>query len=412
MCLGESVFMEEVIIVGAGPVGLAAAIGLVNKGVSVKVIEAETQFAEQPKASTIHPPTLEVFDEWGIIDKVRNLSLEVDSLQYWDRSTSELIVEFKLDVLKGETNYPFRFQIEQYRLMKIFYEYLTNTDKAKIYFNSKLVDLKVPEDSVVLYIETPKGVEELSCKFLIGADGASSIVRQKMDIPFEKGSNSQNHLLICTTNDFSSYYSGISSVSYFYDPKEWIASIRNPDFWKFSLPLGLNVNREDLDDEFIQNKIREFTKTKESFNVYHWAPHRVHQRVAKYFIDGRVAIIGDAAHLNTTLGGMGMNSGIHDAYFLIKDLVKVINGEGDLDILEEFDTKRQLITREIIQKHTIKNEKEANQIGDYEKQKENLRKTLASNELTKSYLMRTSMIESFNLMNTDIQSIRNYMKVT
>ena len=129
-----------------------------------------------------------------------------------------------------------------------------------------------------------------------------------------------------------------------------------------------------------------------NYEIDHITLYKVHQRVAKTFRQGRAFLIGDAAHINNPLGGMGMNGGIHDAVNLAGRLAAVWRGEKPEAELDRFDKQRRLVTLETIQKTTIQNKKNLESSG--EEFGESLRAIAADPAKTRDYLMRVSMIAS------------------
>ena len=390
---------RHVLIVGGGPVGLSMAAGLAHHGIPATVLEKEPEFVMFPKASTIHPPTLEIMEEWGLIDKLLKEGLKAHELQYWDRPTKELIATFNLNLLEGETPYPYRLQLEQSVLQVIMEEHYRNSDLLKIKFRHKLLGYEQTEDGVIASVETPDGVVKMECDFLIGADGASSTVRKLMGIQYEGFTYGTKFLTLgVKDHDFKQDYEGLGDVSYFFDPKEFVALIHNHLMWKIMLPLNDPIEKtEDLTDEYVQSRIRAFAGVDKTFNVVHKAVFNVHQRVAPKVFDGRVVLVGDAAHLNNPFGGMGMNSGIHDAYFLAKDLNRLFQNP-ELSVqqtLEAFQENRLKAIQEV-QRRTIENEKAATKKN--EGQADKMKRIAADDKLAKAYLMQTSMIDDFNFM--------------
>ncbi|MDQ0256296.1 3-(3-hydroxy-phenyl)propionate hydroxylase [Evansella vedderi] len=388
--------MERILIVGAGPVGLSAALSLAKKNISVTIVESESALTTVPKASTLHPPTLEIFEELGILEGVKNRSLIVDNFQYWDRRNYELVADLKLNVLKDETKFPYRFQCEQHHLTEIIQKELKESYNIDIIFDSTLIDIEQDPEKVKATFNREGKVVEEEFDFVIGADGASSIVRKSLGIPFVGLTYPQHHLLICVKgHDFTEEYPELAPVSYFSHPKEWIAIIQNLSMWKFLFPLDPAKREEDIDETYIQERIQNFSRRDKKFDIFHWVIYKAHQRVAKKFLVGRIAIIGDAAHVNNPLGGMGMNSGIHDAYVLANYLEKVWRGNEEIDFLQRFEVQRQHAAKEEVQKHTIKNEAAASSEEEFEKRKRMMEAMMDDREKMKDYLMETSMIKGF-----------------
>jgi 3-(3-hydroxy-phenyl)propionate hydroxylase len=157
---------------------------------------------------------------------------------------------------------------------------------------------------------------------------------------------------------------------------------------------------EDASDERVQS--REFAQLLmagvvpgvSNYEIDHITLYKVHQRVAKTFKQGRAFLVGDAAHINNPLGGMGMNGGIHDAVNLAGRLAAVWKGEASEAELDRFDQQRRLVTLEYIQKYTIQNKKNLESSGD--EFGESLRAIAADPARTREYLLRVSMIASLS----------------
>jgi 3-(3-hydroxy-phenyl)propionate hydroxylase len=130
------------------------------------------------------------------------------------------------------------------------------------------------------------------------------------------------------------------------------------------------------------------------YDIAHMTLYRVHQRVAKTFRTGRAFLMGDAAHINNPLGGMGMNGGIHDAMNLTARLIDVWSGARPETDLDRYDRQRRLVTREYVEKHSIQNKKNLESGGM--EFRDNLRNIAADQDRTYQYLLNVSMIASLN----------------
>jgi 3-(3-hydroxy-phenyl)propionate hydroxylase len=144
--------------------------------------------------------------------------------------------------------------------------------------------------------------------------------------------------------------------------------------------------------EFAQSLMASVVPGVSNYEIDHITLYKVHQRVAKTFRAGRVFLVGDAAHINNPLGGMGMNGGIHDAVNLAARLAAVWRGDAPDAELDRFDKQRRLVTLEYIQKYTIQNKKNLESAGDEFRQ--GLLAIKADPARTYEYLLRVSMIAS------------------
>src|SRR6202012_5024114 len=114
---------DRVVIVGAGPVGLTAALALARRNIPVVVLAAETELVKELRGSTFHPPTLDLLDEFGIVPRMIETGLKAPTWQFRDRETGP-VATFDLSLLAGDTNHPYRVQCEQWKLMRFLEEKL------------------------------------------------------------------------------------------------------------------------------------------------------------------------------------------------------------------------------------------------------------------------------------------------
>jgi 3-(3-hydroxy-phenyl)propionate hydroxylase len=199
--------------------------------------------------------------------------------------------------------------------------------------------------------------------------------------------------VVSTPFDFFSVIPGLSSVSYVADPQRWYFLLQIPGLWRAMFLVNENATDERVQtEEFAQSLMAGVVPGITNYEIAHTTLYKVHQRVAKTFRLGRAVLIGDAAHINNPLGGMGMNGGIHDAVNLAEKLAAVWHGGAPEGELERFDKQRRLVTLEYIQHTTIQNKKNLESTGDEFGQ--SLRAIKADPARTRDYLLRVSMITS------------------
>ncbi len=347
----------QVIIAGAGPVGAFAAYFLAEAGIDVIALEAASSCMEDLRASTFHPPTLEMMDDIGIAQELIDRGLKAPVYQYRDRRSGERF-EFDFSELSGDTRFPFRLQCEQFKMAGLLAEKLDEHPKADMRFSNRVVSFNQSESGVEVFVETPYAVEKLTADYLIAADGANSIIRKWLGVEFEGFTYPEKFLTLSTKTPIEDYFEGLSLVNYVADPEEWVVLLRVPSVWRVLVPA---TNMEDdflLSDENKNEVFKRLIGEGESVETEHRTIYRVHQRVATKFNHGRVQLVGDAAHLNNPLGGFGMNSGIHDADCLSRALIDILRGNANAQSrLNAFDEERRAITHDFIQRQTIRNKK-------------------------------------------------------
>jgi 3-(3-hydroxy-phenyl)propionate hydroxylase len=346
----------QVIVAGAGPVGTMAAYRLAQQGYDVILCEAGPNCAQDLRASTFHPPTLEMLDELGMADTIIKHGLKAPIYHFRERQTGE-VVEFDLSELAGETKFPFRVQCEQHVMAGLIADKLKAHPKADVRFNNKVVAFEQTENGVEVALETAFSIEKISADYLIAADGGNSIIRKWLGVEFEGFTYPERFLTLSTTVELADYIDNLALVSYVSDPKEWMVLLRVPSVWRSLVPV-----KEDQPDEWLlsdEKKDQVFQNLigETGVETGHRTIYRVHQRVAKKFNFGRVCLVGDAAHLNNPLGGFGMNSGIHDAWNLCDKISYNLKHGHNENSLELFDRQRRAVTHSFIQAQTMQNKK-------------------------------------------------------
>jgi 3-(3-hydroxy-phenyl)propionate hydroxylase len=395
------VSQRPILIVGAGPVGVIAALALTRQGFDVEVFEAEERVNDNPRAATTHAATLEILEDLGLLDEVIRRGLIEPKFRIWDRASRELIVEFDFGALKSDTRYPFVVQCEQHKLANMTIDRLTESGHASMHFSSRLANFEQFGDRVEAEIETAAGTRRIAGSYLIGCDGGRSTVRKTLGIEFEGYTHPERFLVLTTPFSFDTVYAQCSR-NYFSDADEWCALFKvsgddGKSLWRVLFPTRAGeTDTRALDDEAVQRRLQNFFPKAGDYPVAHRNIYNVHQRVAAAFHKGRVFLAGDSAHVNTPLGGLGLNFGIHDAVELAGLLGQVMRGEALAEILDGYDQRRRPLNIEYVQQQTIANKKRLEEKDPAVRARNNaaLRATAADPAAHRAYLLRASLIES------------------
>jgi 3-(3-hydroxy-phenyl)propionate hydroxylase len=382
---------ERVFIAGAGPVGLTAAANLLRQGVPVTVFEAGSELSEESRASTFHPPTLDMLDALGAAKPLIAQGLIAPQFQY--RTRDGVIAQFDFASIADVTRHPFRVQSEQFKLTRILHDRLQQNADFRIAFGCRVVGVAQDPTAVRVMVARNGATETHLGRWLIGADGARSDVRRALGIEFEGFTWPERFLVISTPYDFRSAIADLVSVSYVADPVRWHFLLEIPGLWRVMFPIAGDVSDEAAtSDAFVQSLMAGLVPRVTQYEIAHVTLYKVHQRVAKRFRLGRAFLAGDAAHVNNPLGGMGMNGGIHDAINLTTRLADVWSGRAPEQELDRYDQQRRLVTLEYIQTQTIQNKRNLEcQNPEFAPQ---MRQISADAERNHDYLLRVSMIAS------------------
>ena len=385
-----------VVIAGAGPVGMVAAADLVRQGVPVTVLEAGAELSGESRASTFHPPTLDMLDDLGFAKTLIAQGLKAPQVQYASMIDGQLGT-FDFADIADLTRHPFRLQAEQFKLTRIILEALHDNPLFDIRFGAELKGLSQDEQGVDLTFTGPNGDETLRCAWLIGADGANSIVRRSQGIPFEGFTWAERFLVITTPADVEAERPGVTSVSYWADPQRWHFFLRIMGAWRIMIPVPPDIPDDTVTSTgFARDMLVSILPKAKDAPILHTTLYRVHQRVADNFRKGRTFLAGDAAHINNPLGGMGMNGGVHDALNLTHLLGPVIKGEADASTLEAYERQRRAVTIDAIQNGTIRNKRnlEAKTPEDRQAFRDEIKTALSSLDNTRAFLRRIAMFDS------------------
>ena len=389
---------ERVIIAGGGPVGLIVGLILGRAGIDVTLIEKGDINHQEPRAATIHPASLDILDDLGVYQRIEPLGIVCPIVNYYDQH--ELLASFDHGVLAGETRHPWVLQCEQDKVARVLYTMARELRSLTIRTETEVLACAQSAEAVEIELANPDGTHEhISGRYLIGADGARSTVRREAGIEFEGFTWPERFMIIGTPYDFSQ--AGYAYRNYISDPVEWYNLFKiswkgPPGVYRLVVPVSLD---EALDEERVlatcQRKFQRFHPNPQPYEIVLYDSYVVHQRVAATFRMGRIILTGDAAHLNSPIGAMGMNSGIHDAVNLAGNLLRVLAGEEGEGALDRYGRQRRHVAVEHVQTATIANKKNMEQRDPTTRQKyrDDMRRAAEDPALAKKFLMRTSLIE-------------------
>jgi 3-(3-hydroxy-phenyl)propionate hydroxylase len=386
----------HVLIAGGGPVGLVSALVLGQAGVAVTLLEASADLNRDLRASTFHPPTLDMLARFGLTSKLVDQGLVARYTQQRDRKDG-VIAEFDLDVLKVHTDHPFRLQCEQWKLADLIKQELERLPHVKLLFLTRLESVAQTGDKVTAMVNTEGQTHPIEADYMIGADGAWSATRRTLGIDFEGLTYPERFLVISTDFDYASHLPRLSYVNYCSDPQEWCVLLRVPTLWRVLFPTKAQESDEEvMTDEAVQARLQNLLPQPRPYNTLHRTLYKVHQRVAKTFIQGRIFLAGDAAHINNPLGGMGMNGGVHDAMNLTQKLLQVIQQGADMEVMSRYERQRRTIAIDYINASTARNKREIEERDPVVRQRvqDELRATCENPVKALDYLRKSSMIEA------------------
>ena len=343
----------DVVIAGAGPVGLTLAIDLGRRGVKCLIVEREPTTGPWPKMDRSNARTMEIYRRMGLADRVRALGYPADAamdvfivtrlcdqplaiLHYPSVAECRDVVAAHRGI--GEPLEPYQL-VSQNKLEPLLKEVAEETPNVTVRYGCALTEFTQDRDGVTVTLASVNGAEEyVRAAYLVGCDGGSSLVRKKLGIKLEGVGGIRQMRQICFRSD--ELYDKIpigKGRHYYVADAAGSVFIAQGDHKEFTLNADLP---EDADfEQEIRDRVG-FPFEFELLNVGTW---RLHLLVAERYGEGRVFLAGDAAHLVIPTGGLGMNSGIGDAIDLSWKLAGAVQGWGGPELLESYEQERRPI---------------------------------------------------------------------
>ena len=382
----------DVVIAGAGPVGLSAALALGRAGRSVVLVTDGPGLSTESRASTFHPPTLEILDELGLADEVLRRGLTAPVFQFRDRG-GPVVASFDMSELADVTKFAFRIQLQQSHYTPLVDEALKNYANVRMVFDAPVTAVSQTDELVTVQA----GAHTFRSEWLIGADGAHSAVRRNLDVTFDGMTYEDRYLVASTTHDFRTSFPDLAHVNYIADPREYLVLLNTPQAWRALFPIRDGETDEQArEPERVQARLQGIAPVAGGYEVLHTTLYKVHQRVASSYRQGRILLAGDAAHINNPLGGMGMNSGVHDSWFFVKTLLRQWDGVAAADELDRVAAWRRSVSVDHVKATTHGNYARLSATDPVERAayRDDMIAMAADAGRRRAYLLRTSLLES------------------
>jgi 3-(3-hydroxy-phenyl)propionate hydroxylase len=390
----------SVVIVGAGPTGVVAALDAAQRGFQVDLLEAAESISDAPRAATFHPPTLEMLARLGIIEEFTAVGLVARHFDFWDKPSRTLTARFDHDVLRDDTPYPYVVQTEQHKLVRIALDRLAAHPNARVHIGTAATAVTQDADAAEVTATGPEGTRVFRADVVVGCDGGRSTIRKSLGVEFEGYTWPERFLVLTTTTDFQAEL-GCSFRNYLADPQEWtnlfkVAGDDGKGRWRAVFAARPDEpDDEVLGDPASERRLRGVLPSAGLDGLVHRNIYHVHQRVAARFRVGRVFLAGDAAHVNNPIGGLGLNCGIHDVTELMATLAEA-RPSGDQSLWDRYDRRRRAINIKYVQEQTVANKRRLEET-DPERRRaraEELRQQASDEARQREFLLRTSLLAS------------------
>ena len=343
---------QRIAIAGAGPAGLTAALCLARAGHEVRVFEKRPELNTASRASTFHPPTLDLLARLGVLDRVASQGVRINEIRYYRCNTGrpELAARFPFSLLEGSTAHPWRMHLEQSRLTPALLAALEREPDARVEFNAGVEGFREHEGAIEIKVRRDSGASSETFGWLVGADGAKSTMRDAAGISFDGEDYEKRVLRVMTPLDLRSVIPQLSGIAYLYNDNDSISLLQMADVWRVIIRLSPKISDEKaLGADFLRTELARFLPLKEDLPVRSKDIYSTSQRIAKSYRHGRMLLIGDAAHVTNTRGGMNMNCGLHDAWTLGQTFAGVRDPGTLGGLLDSWArARRAIVTDELI----------------------------------------------------------------
>ncbi|MFT4583982.1 MAG: 3-(3-hydroxy-phenyl)propionate hydroxylase [Gammaproteobacteria bacterium] len=331
----------HIIVVGGGPCGLLTALGLANAGSRVTIFESNAQLNDSPRAVAYHYPVLSHLEKHGILQDCIDEGLVRQDFAWRIHETGELI-RWDLSCFDGLEAHPYAMHLHQGHLSKILEKHLAPMSNVDIRYSTKLVSCLQHDGGVVAKLTGPNGDEEIEGDFLVGADGASSTVRSDvLGYDFFGFTWPQRYVALNIYIDFEQHDFQNIAMQIDHEYGGVICKLADPNYWRITFMEDPALPIENLRQRIIEKLVRHVPVA--DYTLDGFAPYRMHQRVTDRMREGRILLVGDAAHVTNPTGGLGLTGGMFDSFALIEVLNRVIHDNVNDSLLDFYDCDRRRI---------------------------------------------------------------------
>ncbi len=332
----------DVLIVGAGPTGLALAIALRQAGIDHLIIDKLASGQNTSRAAVIHAHTLETVEPLGVSDALMRRGLPITRFAIRDRDRALLQLGF--DALPSA--YRCLLMIPQDVTEAVLGDRLTALG-GSVRRGVAAVSVAQDRDAATVTVETGGGRQDIAARYVVGADGMHSVVREGAGIAFKGSTYEESFVLADVKMDWPL---GTGEVTQFFSPAGLVVVAPLPG-GSFRVVATLDQAPEHPAKADIQQLIdtRGPAGARTEVREVTWSSRfRLHHRVVDAYRNGRLLLMGDAAHVHSPAGGQGMNTGLVDSVVLGQSLVKVLRGGQSDAVLDAYGTLRRQAAVEVL----------------------------------------------------------------
>ena len=346
----ETTIKTDVVIIGAGPTGLALACQFVRHGIDFVIVEKNEGVTPYSKAIGVQARTLEIYEQLGLADE----AIAQGAIGGKGRFLVGGEVRGELDfsnIGEGLSAYPFILLLEQSKNERLLYDYLRSHEK-EVLWNTELESFTQTEAGVTAQVRNPDGASQsIAAKYLVGCDGAKSPVRHALGLEFG-GSTFERMFFVADAQVDWQFSHDALHICLAQETFVVFFPLKGEKRYRIVGVFPEEFAREEGDVlyEEIEQRIKEEAELDLDIHHVEWfSTYKVHTRHVSKFSDGRCFLAGDSAHVHSPAGAQGMNTGIQDSYNLAWKLALVLKGVAAEKLLETYNEERLENAKNLLQ---------------------------------------------------------------
>lgn len=324
----------DVAIIGAGPTGLSLSLFLAAQGVRVAVIERAFETVVEPRAVTLDDESLRAFATIGVFEAIRPLLLYGYGTRFYTGDGRRLA---QVSASATRFGYPCRSGFSQPELVSLLARCAESSSNTTLLFNVTALSVVERREDVLVQVSGSSGESAISAQYVVGCDGANSMIRSQLGVALDGSSHAQPWLIVDTINSqddarYSRFYCGI--------PRPYVVVPGRGSRMRYEFMLLPGETADEMQQKSMVKRLLLGRRELKDADIIRIAVYRFHSRIAKRWRNGRVMLAGDAAHLMPPFAGQGMNSGIRDAFNLAWKLALVCRGAANQRLLDTYEAER------------------------------------------------------------------------
>ena len=349
---------SDVLVVGAGPTGLMMATLLRRAGVAVRIVDKGEQQAHESRAFAVHAKSMELFGSIGLADQFLERGLIATGIQVYVDGTQVAGFDFD-DIGRDDTPYPFVLMVPQWEIEAVLVDDLARQG-VRVEHGVEVTAVEQSAEGVVARARDRDGrLREIRAAYLIGADGAHSVVRKSLGLGFAGAPYPQGFLLADCKVDWPLDHDHLKLFAHGRDVAAFLP-LRGRDVSRIIaivpfdgagsvVPEAVGSSPATIDE--VEHALRAAARIEVALRDPIWVTrYRIHHRGVDAYARGRVFVAGDAAHIHSPAGGQGMNTGLQDAANLAWKLALVLRGRAPTTLLDTYHAERWPVGRKILER--------------------------------------------------------------